>query len=126
MTESIHAVVERLRGARNFVNDIIWDRGLRAQMKQFATDVDEAATLISELQAERDRLRQALEFVRDGYDRIDVNHVDYRVKVYGVALDALAGLGTDTSSLQNPSLRVEPSAEQISRIPPSTLNTRTE
>ena len=34
----------------------------------------------------------ALEFVRDGYGDQDVNHVDYRVRVYEVALDALAQL----------------------------------
>ena len=31
----------------------------------------------------------ALEFVRDGYGDQDVSHVDYRVRVYEVALDAL-------------------------------------
>jgi hypothetical protein len=37
------------------------------------------------------RLIEALEFIRDGYGNQDVNHVDYRVKVYEVALDALGG-----------------------------------
>lgn len=31
----------------------------------------------------------ALEFVRDGYERTDIKHVDYRVNVYVVASDAL-------------------------------------
>lgn len=41
-----------------------------------------------------DALVKALEFIRDGYDNHDVNHVDYRVKVYQVALEALAALGS--------------------------------
>lgn len=39
-----------------------------------------------------DRLIQALQFVIDGYDNQDVNHVDFRVRVYEVALDALASV----------------------------------
>jgi hypothetical protein len=35
------------------------------------------------------RLIEALEFIRDSYDNHDVNHVDFRVKAYQVALDAL-------------------------------------
>ncbi len=31
----------------------------------------------------------ALEFIADGYDNPDVNHVDFRVKAYQAALDAL-------------------------------------
>jgi hypothetical protein len=38
-------------------------------------------------------LVDALEFIRDGYANQDVNHVDYRVKVYEVALDALSRVG---------------------------------
>jgi len=34
-------------------------------------------------------LLKALEFIRDGYDNQDVNHVDFRVKAYEVALDAI-------------------------------------
>ncbi len=34
-------------------------------------------------------LLEALEFIRDGYDNQDVNHVDFRVKAYEVALDAI-------------------------------------
>jgi hypothetical protein len=41
-----------------------------------------------------DTLISALEFIRDGYANQDVNHVDYRVKVYQVALDALASVAT--------------------------------
>jgi hypothetical protein len=39
---------------------------------------------------EIERLRAALEFVRDGYDNQDVNHRDYRVRVFEVATDALS------------------------------------
>lgn len=35
-------------------------------------------------------LVKALEFIRDGYDNHDVNHVDFRVKAFQVATDALA------------------------------------
>jgi hypothetical protein len=34
-------------------------------------------------------LVKALEFIRDGYDNQDVNHVDFRVKAYQVACDVL-------------------------------------
>ena len=36
-----------------------------------------------------DALVAALQFIADGYDNQDVNHVDFRVKAYRVALDAL-------------------------------------
>lgn len=50
---------------------------------------DLTATL-NEAADEIARLRAALQFVADGYDNQDVNHVDFRVKAYQVALDALA------------------------------------
>lgn len=34
----------------------------------------------------------ALQFIADGYDNQDVNHVDYRVRVYQVATEALETL----------------------------------
>lgn len=37
-----------------------------------------------------DRMKEALEFIRDGYANQDVNHLDFRVKTYEVALDALS------------------------------------
>ncbi len=43
-------------------------------------------------------LVKALEFIRDGYDNHDVNHVDYRVKVYQVALDALDAVSTSSEA----------------------------
>lgn len=44
------------------------------------------------------RMREALEFIRDGYANQDVNHVDFRVKAYEVALDALASLSSPVQS----------------------------
>jgi hypothetical protein len=38
-------------------------------------------------------LEEALQFIADGYENTDVNHVDYRVKTYQVATAALAGEG---------------------------------
>ena len=35
-------------------------------------------------------LEGALQFIADGYDNHDVNHVDYRVRVYQVATEALS------------------------------------
>ena len=43
--------------------------------------------------AERDALVKALEFIRDGSENKNFNYVDYRVKTYQVALDALALVG---------------------------------
>lgn len=50
------------------------------------------AALIVKAVNSHDRLIQALQFVVDGYDNQDVNHVDFRVRVYEVALDALASV----------------------------------
>lgn len=44
---------------------------------------------ISILKARIEDLTKALQFIADGYDNQDVNHLDYRVKVYQVALDAI-------------------------------------
>ena len=55
---------------------------------------DERAKENVRLRAERDVLVKALEFIRDGYENHNVNHVDYRVKVYQVALDVLADVGS--------------------------------
>ena len=41
-------------------------------------------------------LLKALEFIRDGYDNQDVNHVDFRVKAYQVALEAIDRARTST------------------------------
>jgi hypothetical protein len=51
-----------------------------------------AAFIVKAVNA-HDGLVEALEFIRDGFDNQDVNHVDYRVKVYQVALDALSRVG---------------------------------
>lgn len=47
---------------------------------------------VADLMAENARLREALQFIADGYDNHDVNHVDYRVKVYQVATETLETL----------------------------------
>ncbi|QUS40544.1 hypothetical protein RPMA_18170 [Tardiphaga alba] len=52
------------------------------------------------------RMREALEFIRDGYERGDINHVDYRVGAYKAALDALG----DGSSSDGSGVRLEESA----------------
>lgn len=36
--------------------------------------------------------KKALQFIADGYENHDINHVDYRVTVYQVATDALKDL----------------------------------
>jgi hypothetical protein len=43
-------------------------------------------------------MRDALQFIVDGYDNHDVNHVDYRVKVYQVALDALEAINPNADA----------------------------
>ncbi len=48
-----------------------------------------------------DALVQFAEFIRDGYERTDINHVDFRVGAYKAALDVLAsvvGSPQDSSS----------------------------
>lgn len=52
-------------------------------------DKPDLVTRQIELMRKLDAAKKALEFIADGYDNHNVNHVDYRVKVYQVALDAL-------------------------------------
>ena len=49
--------------------------------------------LFEDAAAEIEQLRAALQFIADGYDNHDINHVDYRVKVYQAALGALDAVG---------------------------------
>jgi hypothetical protein len=49
------------------------------------------------------KMREALEFIRDGYERGDINHVDYRVGAYKAALDALEGDAQRTAMTTLPS-----------------------
>jgi hypothetical protein len=66
-----------------------------ADISGACSQLDEAnAAFVVKAVNAHDILVQALEFIRDGYDNYDVNHVDYRVKVYQVALDALGAVGT--------------------------------
>lgn len=48
---------------------------------------------IGALKARVAELEGVLQFIADGYDNHDVNHVDYRVKVYQVATEALSHAG---------------------------------
>jgi hypothetical protein len=43
---------------------------------------------------ERQALISFAEFIRDGYARCDINHVDFRVGAYKAALDVLARVGS--------------------------------
>lgn len=56
--------------------------------QRFAMRMD-ALMEIKRLRASLAAATKALEFIRDGYARGDVNHVDYRVGAYTAALDAL-------------------------------------
>lgn len=56
------------------------------------TKLETALAQRDEARAQLAIARKALEFITDGYDNQDVNHVDYRVKVYQVATETLAAL----------------------------------
>lgn len=49
-------------------------------------------TEVESLRAKLAIARKALQFIADGYENHDINHVDYRVTVYQVATDALKDL----------------------------------
>jgi hypothetical protein len=49
-------------------------------------------------------LEEALQFIADGYDNQDVNHVDFRVKAYQVATETLEALVTPAICESNQSL----------------------
>jgi hypothetical protein len=53
-------------------------------------EFEAAEKLLDATVKDHDVLVSALEFIKDGYANQNVNHVDYRVKVYQVALEALA------------------------------------
>ena len=55
-------------------------------------EILEARKENAELRAQLASARKALQFIADGYENHDINHVDYRVKVYQVATDALKDL----------------------------------
>lgn len=65
----------------------------RSPQGAMAFAIDRLHDVLPEIERLRSQLAKrtdALEFVRDGYDNHDVSHVDYRVRVYQVALDALS------------------------------------
>jgi hypothetical protein len=64
--------------------------------------VKKQAAEIEQLRAQVERAREALQFVIDGYPRLDVNHQDYRVKVYAVALDAMSELSSTNKTSSEP------------------------
>lgn len=43
----------------------------------------------AQLRAQLASARKALKFIADGYENHNINHVDYRVKVYQVATETL-------------------------------------
>jgi hypothetical protein len=70
---------------------------LRAQLEgckeMFAHTAERANEYVEAFQQQEGKLasaRKALEFIRDGYDRNDINHVDFRVGAYKAALSALS------------------------------------
>jgi hypothetical protein len=67
-----------------------------AALKGAEVVANTAGSLLKEKDERIGALVKALEFIRDGYANQDVNHVDYRVKVYQVALEALAKAGGTT------------------------------
>jgi hypothetical protein len=67
-------------------------RGLCSPDAERMSDYQRINLMVTAGHAAADRiqeLEEALRFIADGYDNQDVNHVDYRVKVYQVALDVL-------------------------------------
>ena len=61
------------------VHRIEW---LETEVRRYAAEAVLANTRIEALEA-------ALQFITDGYDNQDIDHVDYRVRVYQVARAAL-------------------------------------
>lgn len=92
------AVEERAKTTARMASESIYEQIMRDTQDYLRSNVD--FNLSSELSMLRNRsqrfhvlneaLVKALEFIRDGYDNQDVNHVDFRVKAYQAALDALA------------------------------------
>lgn len=54
------------------------------------------------LRAKLDIAISALEFARDGYERIDIKHIEYRVGVYTTACDALDKIALPSISNHQP------------------------
>jgi len=63
---------------------------LRAELDAANANHRSMATQLANIGRDLERARKALEFIAEGYDNHDVNHVDYRVKVFQVATEALA------------------------------------
>jgi hypothetical protein len=66
-------------------------RAIGSCVTAFGKENDEAnAAFICKAVNSHDALVTFAKFIRDGYDRTDINHVDFRVGAYKAALDVLA------------------------------------
>jgi len=65
-------------------------------------EVQEADPDVGNLRAKLDIAISALEFARDGYERIDIKHIEYRVGVYTTACDALDKIALPSISNHQP------------------------
>lgn len=83
--ESVGPIIATARSGK-YETPEQWDEHRRNKTDPFEAN---AAFIVSAVNS-HDALVKALEFIRDGYANQDVNHVDYRVKVYQVALETLA------------------------------------
>ncbi len=63
-------------------------------IRSAARSAVDLAEVIFDAADEIDRLRAALQHIRDGYDRNDISHVDFGVGAYETALNALASPST--------------------------------
>jgi hypothetical protein len=77
-----------IMGSDNFSIAHVMDRSA-PENEADAAFIVEAVNSYASLKARIAELEAALQFIADGYDNHDVNHVDYRVKVYQVSLEAL-------------------------------------
>ena len=103
VTHSSADIVDRLRsnyasphhgGCQNCYGIVMDDAAdeierLSERVLAYKGQVEAGAAKIAALKARVAELEEALQFIADGYENHDVSHVDYRVKVYQVALAAL-------------------------------------
>lgn len=71
--------------------DRLNDQGLYSKAERIQM-IKDAAAEITILRAQLASARKALQFIADGYENHDINHVDYRVKVYQAATEVLEEL----------------------------------
>ncbi|RZN19507.1 hypothetical protein [Bradyrhizobium sp. Leo121] len=100
-------IVERLRRSSTINEDIYALREeaaveitrLRADLATMNDNHRAMAKLLGDTGTKLERAKDALQFVIDGYERLDVTHQDYRVRVYMVALDAMEFVKADEPPL---------------------------